>query len=132
MKVLRDTKPVSLSVTVGELNLEAEAGTPDEEESLAEETAGFGITLDDVTADVARRLQLPRATQGALVADIDPGGAAARAGLRRFDVLTRINGEAVTSAADASRKMQAISSGRLARVLVVRGGQELFLSIRKE
>jgi len=131
LKVLRDTKPVSLNVTVGELNLEAESDEP-EEESLAEETAGFGIVLDDVTADVARRLELPRATQGALVADVDPAGPAAGAGLRRFDVITRVNGQAVTSAADATRQLQAIASGRLARVIVLRGGQELFLSIRKE
>jgi serine protease Do len=131
IKVLRDTAPVSVNVTVGELNLEAEAGEP-EEESLAEETAGFGIVLDDVTPDVARRLELPRATQGALVTDVDPAGPAAASGLRRFDVITRINGEAVTSQADATRRLQAIASGRLARVIVLRGGQELFLSIRKE
>jgi serine protease Do len=131
VKVLRNAKPMSLTVTVGELDLDAEAGRT-EEESLTEETAGFGMSLDDLTPDIARRLELPRATQGALVADLDPAGLAARAGVRRFDVITRINGEEVTSAADAVRKLQAIPQGRLARIIVVRGGQELFLSIRKE
>ncbi len=131
VKVIRDAKPVSLNVTIGELDLDQEAGTTDEE-GAAEETAGFGIVLDDLTPDVARRLELPRATQGVLVADIDPGGSAARSGLRRFDVITRINGQDVTSAADANRRLQGIETGRLARVIVIRGGQELFLSIRKE
>jgi serine protease Do len=131
VQVLRDAKPLSLNVTVGELDLEAEAG-PTEQESEATETAGFGITLEDVTADIARRLRLPRASQGALVADVEPGSPAANAGLRRFDVITQVNGEAVASSADATRRLQAVQSGRLARMLVVRGGQELFLSIRKE
>src|SRR5690606_20979313 len=66
VKVLRNAKPMSLTVTVGELDLDAEAGRT-EEESLTEETAGFGMSLDDLTPDIARRLELPRATQGALV-----------------------------------------------------------------
>jgi serine protease Do len=129
--VLRDGKPANLNVTVGELSLEAEAASTDEEPT-ATETAGFGIALEDLTPDIARRLRLPRATQGAVVADVAPGSPAANGGLRRFDVIAEVNGQAVTSAADATRRLQAIESGRLARMLVVRGGQELFLSIRKE
>jgi S1-C subfamily serine protease len=75
---------------------------------------------------------LPRATGGAIVTEVDPGSAAAEGGLRRFDVITQINGQPVTSAADASKKLQAIASGRLARLLVLRSGQELGLAIRKE
>ncbi len=130
--VLRDGKKTSLSVTVGELDLEAEAGATPDEESSVEETAGFGIGLEDVTPDIARRLELPRSTGGAIVTEVDPSGAAAQSGLRRFDVITQINGQPVTSAADAAKKLQAIASGRLARMLVLRGGQELGFAIRKE
>jgi serine protease Do len=133
VKVLRDGgKSQSLNVTIGELDLEAESGSPQENESTVEETAGFGIALDDITPDIARRLELPRSTTGAIVTEVDPGSAAAEGGLRRFDVLTQVNGQPVTSAADASKKLQAIPSGRLARILVVRGGQELGFAIRKE
>jgi serine protease Do len=131
LKVLRDGKSAALNVTIGELDLEAEAGVT-EEEGEVEEEAGFGIGLDDITPDIARRLELPRSTAGALVTDVAPGSAAAQGGLRRFDVITQVNGQPVTSASDASRKLQAIASGRLARILVLRGGQELGLAIRKE
>ncbi|BCS34519.1 peptidase [Luteitalea sp. TBR-22] len=131
LRVVRDGKNTSLSVTIGELDLEAEAGS-NEEESTVEESAGFGIGLEDITPDIARRLELPRSTGGAIVTEVDPGSAAAEGGLRRFDVITQINGQPVTSAADASKKLQAIASGRLARLLVLRGGQELGLAIRKD
>ena len=131
MKVLREGKPTSLNVTVGELDLEAEAGTA-EEEGEVQETTGFGIQLDDVTPDIARRLELPRATTGAIVTDVEPGSPAAEGGLRRFDVITQVNGQPVSGATDASRKLQAVTSGRLARILVVRAGQEVGLAIRKE
>ncbi len=132
LQVLRDGKKTSLNVTVGELDLEAESGTTSETEESVEESAGFGVSLDDITPDIARRLELPRATTGALVTEIDPTGPAAQSGMRRFDVITRINGEAVTSAADARRKLQAIASGRLARIIVLRNGEEAGLAIRKE
>jgi serine protease Do len=134
VKVLRDGgKSQSINVTIGELNLEAEAGgVAEEEESTVEESAGFGIQLDDITPDIARRLELPRSTSGAIVTDVDPGSASAQGGLRRFDVITQVNGQAVTSATDANKKLQAIPSGRLARILVLRGGQELGFAIRKD
>jgi len=52
--------------------------------------------------------------------------------VRRFDVITQVNGQPVQSAADAKQKLQAIASGRLARILVMRGGQELGFAIRKD
>ena len=75
---------------------------------------------------------MPRSTSGALVTAVDPGSAAGQGGLRRFDVITQVNGQPVTSAADAAKKLQAVASGRLARILVLRGGQELGFAIRKE
>ena len=132
VRVLRNGKSTSLNVTIGELDLEAEAGTPEEDSEAEPTTTGFGVRLDDITPDVARRLELPRTTAGALVTEVEPGSTAGDAGLRRFDVITQVNGEPVTSAADAQRKLQAVASGRLARLLVVRGSQELGLAIRKE
>ena len=131
MKVLRDGKATPLNVTTGELNLDEEAGVA-EEEGQAEETTGFGISMDDITLDIARRLELPRSTSGALVTEVEPGSPAAQGGLRRFDVITQVNGQPVTSAADAREKLQAIGNGRLARILVLRNGQELGLAIRKD
>ncbi len=131
LKVIRDGKNTGLNVTVGELDLEAEAGTT-EEESAVEETAGFGVGLEDITPDIARRLELPRSTRGALVSEVDPGSTAANGGLRRYDVITQVNGQPVTSAADAKAKLQAVASGRLARILVMRGAQELGFAIRKD
>jgi serine protease Do len=131
VKVMRDGKSTAVNVTIGELDLEAEAG-PAEEESAVEETAGFGIGLEDITPDIARRLELPRSTAGAIITEVDPGSPAAENGLRRFDVITQVNGQPVQSAADASKKLQAIASGRLARILVMRNGQELGFAIRKD
>ena len=49
-------------------------------------------------------------------------------------MITKVNGTAVTSAAEASRLLQAVPSGGRARLLVwkSRQSQELFLTLKKE
>ena len=68
MKVLRDKQEKTLNVTIGELNLDTEAQSPEDSDEQTEDTsAGFGMTLGNLTADRARRLELPAGTTGALI-----------------------------------------------------------------
>jgi serine protease Do len=90
------------------------------------------MTLGNLTADRARRLELDAGVQGAVVLDVDQAGPAARAGLRQGDVITQVNRTDVTSAADASRLLQQVRSGGTAMLLVLRDGQDVFLPVRKD
>ncbi|HEX7086913.1 MAG TPA: Do family serine endopeptidase [Vicinamibacterales bacterium] len=134
MKVLRDRKPQTLNITIDELNLEAENGRAraGREGSGSDETAGFGMSLGNLTAERARQLGVPAGTTGAVVMDLDPSGTAARGGLQRGDVILEVNRTRVSSAAEASRELQSIRSGGIAMLLVWRQNQELFLTVRKE
>ena len=67
--------------------------------------AKLGVTVQSVTPDIAASLKLPN-TSGALVSGVEPGGAAARAGLKQGDVITAVNGETV------SRQQRAAQSHR--------------------
>jgi len=57
VKVLRDKAEKSLSVTVEELDLEAESGGASQESQQEETGSGFGITLGPLGSDMARRLR---------------------------------------------------------------------------
>jgi len=132
MRILRDKVDKVLSVTVEELNLEAESGSTAGGEAQQEETGGgFGITLGPLGADIARRLQVPPGTRGALITDVDPTSNAARS-VRPGDVILKVNGQAVASVTEASRALGAIRSGGAARLLLWRAGQEQFAVITKE
>ncbi len=135
MKLLRDKKERSVTITVEELDLEAEQGAQTPNESTEQDTsAGFGVTLGNVTPTVARQLRLPSAMTGALITDVDQGSPAEGAGLAQYDIILKVNGTAVSSAADASRLLQKIPSGGRAMLLVwkTRQSQELFLTLKKE
>jgi serine protease Do len=136
VKVIRDKQEKNLNVTVEELNLDAEgqsARRPGDPDDPDEDTAsGFGMTLSNITPDVARRLRLDADLQGAVVVDVDPQGAAARAGIAPGDVITRVNRQRVSSATEASRELGKVESGRTALMLVMRNGQETFLTVTKD
>jgi serine protease Do len=128
--LLRNGKPVSVSVQVEELDLDRETGTSAEEEGNT--STGFGMSLQDLTPDIARQLRVPSGTSGAIVVEVEPRSPAARAGLLEHDIIVEVNRTPVSSATDASRALQAVRSGQVATLLVLRNGQEVFLAVRKE
>jgi len=139
VKVLRDKKEKTLNVTVDELDLEAEQQTArgggrdnsNPNEPPEEHGSGFGLTLQNVTPQIARRLQLPSGQLGAVVSEVDPASDSVRS-LRPGDVILSVNGKAVSSAADAGRELAKVTSGRNARLLIWRDQSELFVPVKKE
>jgi serine protease Do len=131
--VMRDKKRTTLNVTIGEIDLERESGRQASADRPTEDaTEGFGMTLGNLTADRARRLDLEAGVTGAVVLDLDAAGPAARAGLRQGDVITRVNRTPVSSTADASRLLQQVQSGATAGIHLLRDNQEIFLMVRKD
>jgi S1-C subfamily serine protease len=97
-----------------------------------EQGAGsFGLTLEPVTPQMARRLRLPSGRSGAVVTDVDPDGPSAGA-LRQGDVILSVNGKAVSNAVEAARELQKVPSGRLAQLRVWRGEAEVFVPVKKD
>jgi serine protease Do len=138
LRVVRDRQERTLSVTVEELDLEAESTTLRSDNggggsnAPEETTSGFGLTLGNITAEVQQRLRLDRGTQGAVVTDVESGSPAARAGLAPGDIIMRVGRQAVNSAAEASRELGRIPSGGTAFMRVLRNGQETFVAVTKE
>ena len=138
VKVLRNKQERTLHVTVDELDLDAEQQSQRSTRSTTatrspetQQGGGFGLTLGNVTPQIARRLQLPSGKTGALVTDVDPDGPSAGL-LRAGDVILSVNRKPVTSAAEAARELQAVASGRIAQILIWRGDGEVFVTVKKE
>ncbi|HMO44872.1 MAG TPA: Do family serine endopeptidase [Rubrivivax sp.] len=61
----------------------------------------LGVSIQDLNQDLAESFGLKR-PDGALVAQVAPGSAAAAAGLKAGDVITHVNGEALTRSGSLS------------------------------
>jgi S1-C subfamily serine protease len=90
------------------------------------------MTLGNLTADRARRLELPAGTTGALITEVDPSGTAARGGVQPGDVILQVNRKKVESASEARAELQKIKSGGTTMLLIWRRNNELFLTFRKD
>ena len=135
VKVLRDKQEKTLNLTVEELNLESEATRTErggrDEEPEEQASTGFGLTMGPLTADVMRRLRIPNDTEGVLVTGVEQGSPAFRAGLQRGDVILQVNRRPVSNPSEASRLLGQVPDGSTAFLLILRNGQETFVTIRK-
>jgi serine protease Do len=86
-------------------------------------TRGYiGAAIQDVTSDIADSLGM-EAKHGALVADTTPGGPSDKAGLRSGDLILRVDGHDVTSAADLTRHVAQAHDGEDIHLEVKRDGK---------
>ncbi|WP_181234055.1 Do family serine endopeptidase [Enhygromyxa salina] len=103
------------------------AGGPASE--AAREPAKVGVGLHDITPKLQQQLGLD-AAEGVLIAQVQPGSPAAKAGLRPGDLLEQVGDDPVQNAAHAIRLLKAGDLERGIRVRVSRDGQGRFVLIK--
>jgi Do/DeqQ family serine protease len=127
VRVLRDRAAVTLKIVIGEM--------PGEEPVAAVSPGddGWGLTVEALTADTARRLNLSFAS-GALVTEVVSGGHADKAGFRRGDVILEVNQAPVVDAASLKRALQALKPGESVPIYAHRassGGRREYLVLER-
>lgn len=83
----------------------------------------FGVTLQDITPDLARALKLTPHIRGAVVSGVKTGSAADRSGLRPGDVITRMNEQAIASATDLKTGLALMRVGDPIAIQLIRDGK---------
>jgi serine protease Do len=103
LTVLRDGKPLTLSVTIeeqprdyGTARLQPSRGPQAQEESTAVDK--IGVEVADLTPETASQLGYAEGVTGVVITRVDPEGLAAEAGLRRGMVISKVDRKPVTSA----------------------------------
>jgi len=88
----------------------------------------IGVYLRQVTPDVADILGY-QGNEGAMIAEVVPGGPAARAGIKKYDIIVQVNGQAIKEANDLVAKIQALKIGEQVQLQVFRRGQTVNVSV---
>jgi Do/DeqQ family serine protease len=83
----------------------------------------LGVVVQKVTSDIGESLGLGEA-RGVIVSEVQPGSAAERAGLKRGDVITALNGAAVNDPNAFRNRVASVRPGTETRLDIVRGGRE--------
>lgn len=83
----------------------------------------IGITFQTLDADVAQKAGIPEIS-GLLVDVVVADGAAEKAGLKKGDVITKIDGRPIYEASDLQEKVYRLRPGDKIRLNYTRGGKE--------
>ena len=88
----------------------------------------IGVQIQPVTQDIADSMGLNQA-EGALVADPQKDGPAAKAGVEAGDVITAVNGQSVKDARELARIISGFAPGSTAKLDVLHKGQGKVVSL---
>jgi serine protease Do len=91
----------------------------------------IGVSIRDLSADDASRAQVAEGS-GVLVDDVRDGTPAARAGVRKGDVIVEFDGERVRSARQMTRLVRETPPGRPVTTVVQRDGGRQTLTVAPE
>src|SRR5271165_4200774 len=91
----------------------------------------IGVAIQDLTPDIAQALGTSQ-TQGAVIARVEPGSPAERAGLRTNDLVIAINGAPMRSGTELRNRVGLSRIGDEVELTVERGGTERTVSVRIE
>lgn len=123
VKLLREGKPKTLQVKIVQM---------EETERFAEKKSSekIGMTIQDITPELARRLEL-KDTEGVIVSEVEPGSPADDAGLRRGDVIIELNRQKVANVKDYQTILENTQDKPSMLLLVKRGENTIFVPLKK-
>lgn len=125
VQVWRNRATRDLPVVVAELQDDKPGLKPRSGKPQAATPGVYGMALSELTDAQKKELKVEG---GVLVAEAT--GAAARAGIRRGDVITAVNNQDVKSIDHFRELMGQIEKGRIVALLVRRGGNSLYVPFR--
>jgi len=90
----------------------------------------LGVYIQEVTPEIAEQFDLPEDAKGVLVGDVVKDSPAEKSGIKRGDIITKVNNEEVDSPGELQDKIGSIEIGEKANIEVVRDGKEISFVVR--
>ena len=124
IKVFRNGQTISLEATVAEMEEPTEIAKAPSRKPL-------GITVQDITPEIASSLGLEAVT-GVVVSGVEPGSSAAKAGIRRSDVIIEVDRKPVKDVEAFEQAIEATKGQENILFLIRRGDSNLFIVVTPE
>lgn len=124
MRLFRNGREITRDVEIGELETAPTPGSSDEA------NVDLGLELRDLDSRTAQQLGLDT-VEGVLVTSVDPLSAAARAGLRPRDVITHVQGMAVSDVRAFAGELRRHDLDEGVRLTVFSGAMSRFVFLRR-
>ena len=132
VEVVRDGKPKTLTVTLGERPGNGEGNEGTGSGTATTPTGKLGLQIEDITPQLRRTFGLKSNLKGVVVTEVTDLSPADDKGLRPGDIILQVNGEDIDSVASFRKVLGAPKSGQLVRLYVFRprADQQDFVFLR--
>ena len=124
LKVLRNGKTITCQVNAGEMQEKEVASLDTPRESL-------GLTVQNITPDIAQELGLEKAG-GVVVANVEPGSPASDVGIQPGDVIQGVNQKPVRDVDDFVVKIEKAGKQENVLLLIKRGNNNLYAALTQK
>jgi uncharacterized caspase-like protein/type II secretory pathway component PulC len=134
--VLRDGQEKTFQVTVAERIEKSKVAVAERtgESKVVLEKGGWkdklGMTVQDVTPQIARQLDIPR-SKGVIVTDVEEGSQANSVGIQPRDIILQINKVNISSLKDYQQEISKPSAKNSVLLLIKRGKATYYLAFRR-
>ena len=131
--VKRGNSDVTLHVKIGTAPAVQTAENRAVPDGPAATRGKLGVSVADATdPQVREQLGVKASTKGAIIAEVVPGSPAQEAGLQAGDVITRLNGKAIDTAAQLTDVTRSLKEGSTVSAVVKRQGEVMLVQINLE
>jgi Do/DeqQ family serine protease len=94
------------------------------------ERGWFGLSIQDLTPDLAKKVHAEKTTKGALIVDVVKGGPAEKGGLKKDDVVIGYGGKEIPDSGTFRNEVANTPVGSEAKVTVLRNGKKIELTVK--
>jgi serine protease Do len=122
-QIIRENKRETKKITIGDMPAETEKPSKGEYDNLLN-----GVYVQELTPEIAGKLNMPKKLKGVVVVDVDEESPAAMM-LMRGDVIQEINRMRITGMKEYEQVVSMIKPGKDILLLIFRGGSSLYLTL---
>ncbi len=125
IQLVRNKVTITVKVTIAEMPGNISSG------SLKENGIDLGLTVENVTPDIARKIHLGK-TSGVLVTEIEPGSLAESAGVQTGDVILELNDQTIKNTSDFDSATSRLSKGEKIYLRIFRDGYIIYITFKSD
>jgi serine protease Do len=128
--ILRDGKPMTLNLTVGEFHGNKEVADNDSQDGP--QSGKIGLAVANLTPDVRQQFDVPDQVRGVVVQNVRPASPADDAGIQPGDVIVEVNRKPAESASQFVNEMHQGAGGKDILLLVWSKGNSSYRTIHRD
>jgi len=132
LTISRGGKEYGMKVLIMELPKDVSEAVPGSTQEDSDLQGLSGITVMDLSREIARQLGLNKDERGVVVVRVETGSSAEEAGIRKGDVIQEVDRKKIAGLNEYTKAIAGVQSGDPVLLFVNRGGRKFYVTVRAD